>query len=217
MEEYTKDNLMQQSDQRKGFRLFYLFPLLYIISVYLLAVFVLMEDNGGIASYLKYLPLLFGFVNIVVSIVFCKAENRIMMLNATVMVKYALIPFFIVGGIVVIASFFLSFIPVPFMIFLGPMITAIGAVGGWVVLALEAPYAIAYLRLSSKAKIRSKAMTIFHSLLQFFFTIDVIDVMILTWRENRWRKLTMGIIMLLALEGVALLLFVVLGVVTAFI
>lgn len=205
---------MMQEEQKKGFRPFYIFPLLYVISIYIY-LFSVVEDIGVAQSFAGYLPIVFGIVNIVVSILYCKPQNRILMLNAAVFVKFALIPFFIVGGLAVFMSFFLSFIPVPFMIFVGPMLGLMGIFVGWVILVLESPYVISYLRLSSKAKLRSKGMVILHSILQFFFTVDVFDVMVLAIREGKWKKLILCLCILAVLLVVFLFLFIATGFVGA--
>lgn len=178
-------------------RLFYIFPLLYVISVYSLPVLLSLSEEYSAASDLMILPVVFGVVNIIVSAKFCKPENRIILFNSSVLVKYALIPFFVIGGMILAAAFLLSFIPVPFMIFVGPVITITGAVAGWLVLAFESPYVIAYLRLSAKEGVYAKGVAILHAILQFFFTLDVIDIMCLTFKERRWKKLTVFIIILL--------------------
>lgn len=203
MKEYvnsTKENDVlstEEWEQQKGFHPFYLFPVMYVASLYLLPFFVSLGQKVGGLSYLVYLPIVFGILNIIVSIVFCKPENRIMMLNATVLVKYTMIPFFIIGGFMVLVCFLFSFIPVPFMIFLGPTMAILGLITGWFILVFEAPYVISYLHLSSKVKFRPTIMTVLHIVLQFFFGIDVIDVMFLTLTERRWKKLTIGIIIFL--------------------
>lgn len=180
------------------FHPFYIFPLLYIVSAYLMPVFFFMSENSTFASCLMYLPFVFGILNIIAAVKFYKLENRIIMLNSAVLVKYALIPFFTIGGMILSAIFLLSFIPVPFMIFVGPAITVVGAVIGWLILVLGAPYAISYLRLSAKTGVNAKTMVILHTILQFFFTLDVMDVMFLALKEHRWKKLTISIIVLFA-------------------
>lgn len=194
-------------------RLFYIFPLLYVISVYLLPVFFVLSVEFSDASYLVFVPVVFGVVNIIVSVIFCKPENRITLFNSTVLVKYALIPFFVIGGMILAAAFLLSFIPVPFMIFVGPFITITGALTGWLVLAFESPYAIAYLRLSAKEGVYTKGVTMLHTILQFFFTLDVIDIMCLTFKEHRWIKLTIFIIILLIAAILLLGFLMVLGII----
>lgn len=213
-EELVKE--MQMPKKKKGFCLLYIFPLLYVVSIYFF-VFCFMKNPDSALSYMIYLPLVFGVLNIIVSIVFCKPENRIRMLNAAMLVKCALIPLFVVGGVLVFMSFLLSFIPVPFMIFLGPLLGIMGIVVGWGILVLESPYAISYLHLSSKAKIRSKGMAVFHCILQFFFTLDVIDVMVLSFKEGKWRKLIVCMIVLTILILIFLFLLIVLGIASFFV
>lgn len=202
----------QPVEQRKGFHPFYLFPLLYVLSVYCDPIILGLSEDYPICGYLVFLPVVLGVCNIIVSIVFCKPQNRIMMLNAAVMIKYCLIPFFLVGGIL---EFFTFFIPVPIPL-LGPMIAAALGVMGWVILVLSAPYTISYLRLSRKAEIRPRIMAILHGFLQFFFTVDVIDVMVLTFRERKWRKLTIAVLVLMLLAILALILLLLLYFLPAF-
>lgn len=193
------------------FHPFYIFPLLYVASIYLLPVCFFLSEEYSFASYLMYLPIVFGVFNIIVSVKFCKPENRIIMFNSTILVKYALIPFFIIGGITLTVTFLFSFIPVPFMIFVGPVITAFGIVIGWLILVFEAPYAISYLRLSAKAGVYAKTAMILHTILQFFFTLDVIDIMFLAFKEHRWKKLTIFIIVLLIILVLLFLTLIALG------
>lgn len=204
---------IEQLEQRKGFQPFYICPLLYIASFYLIPVVYSIVQEGSGASCILCLPIVFGVLNIIVSVKFCKEENRIMLLNAAVLVKYAMIPFFIIGGLIVAVSFMMAFMPVPFMIFLGPMAAAMEVVAGWLILAFASPYTICYLYLDSKVNIRSRFMTAIHIILQFSFTLDVIDVMYLTLKEHKWKKLTIFFIILLAIGAILLLLLIILGIV----
>lgn len=203
----------RQGVRSKGLYLFYLFPLFYVMSVYLIPVFAAGLKKGDMLSFLVYLPVLLGVVNIIVCIRFCKPGNRIMLLNGAVFIKYALIPFYIVGGLALMITFLMSFIPVPFMIFLFLPVSAIGAVAGWLILALGAPYTISYLRLSVKEGTCPKRMAVICGILQFFFTVDVIAVMVLAWREHKWRKLSIAIIVMLAAAMVILLILCLFGIV----
>lgn len=219
----TEKNIQQQSQSlnepqmktQNGFHPFYIFPLLYVVSVYLMPVWLHFQEDCSVLFYLFFLPLLFGIINIIVSIRFCKSENRIILLNATVLTKYALIPFFLAGGCIVLLCLCLSLIPVPFMIFVGPTAAGFCCVIGWLILAFEAPFSISYLCASAKANVRPKAVVVVHSILQFFFTMDVIDVMVLTFREQRWVKLTIGVILLLMLTGIALIAWIGIGIIQA--
>lgn len=213
-----RESEFQQPEQKEGFHLFYLFPLLYVLSIYLYPFFFSLKEEGtAILSCLIYLPILFGVLNIIASIVFCKPQNRIMMLNAAVLMKYAMVPVFIICGLASMASLFLSVIPVPFMIFLGPMVAMSIWIVEWVMLVLEAPYVISYLRLSAKADIRPKTSVIFHTILQFFFVLDVLDIMFLTFRERRWKKLTIFVIVVLAAAVILCLIVLLANIVGVFV
>ncbi len=201
----------QTNECQKGVRVFYLFPLFYVLSVYLCPVLLLWAEPIGL--FLLILPLVLGVVNIVVAVMFCKPENRLRMLHATVLIKYSMIPFFVLGGMFLVLIFLMSFIPVPIPVFLFAIPSAaIGAFVGWLMLALGSPYAISYLYLSGKANIRSKFAVVVHCILQFFFTADVIDVMVLTFKEGKWRKLTLFIIALFVILVIALLAYIFAGI-----
>lgn len=201
-----------KTNRNTTFYPFYIFPLLYVVSIYQIPFSLSMNEDSAIASYLIYLPLLFGILNIIVAAIFCKPENRIMLFQAAILIKYALIPFFLIGGMLVGISFLLSFIPVPFMIFVGPTVAVIGMVMGWLVLAFASPYAIAYLRLSAKESLLPKTFMTLHILVQFFFTLDVIDIMYLSFKEHRWTKLTIVVIVLLAMAILLLLILIALAI-----
>lgn len=216
MNEYTTDemNTISQTEtlpfeHTKGFHPLYIFPLLYVLSIYLLPAYLSIKIEGVDLTFLLFLPFAFGVLNIIAAVKFCRPENRIIMLNATVLVKYALIPFFIIGSFIAVVAFFLSFIPVPFMISLGPAFVIFGNVYGWFVLAFEAPYTISYLRLSFKSDTLSKVMLIVHVILQFFFFVDVIDVMFLTLKARKWKKLTLTLIVLCVIPALVLLVLII--------
>lgn len=205
-----------RQEQNEGFHAFYIVPLLYVISVYLIPVYLAVWSKWETAasSYLICLPLVFGIANIIAAVKFCKPENRHMLLNASVLVKYALIPFFLVGGLLVAASTLFALIPVPFFIFMFGSAAVISAVGGWLILVLGgAPYVFSYLRQALKAEMYPKVVTVLLAVLQFFFTVDVISVMFLTLKEHRWVKVTFIVIGLLVCTLVLSVVFAILGLV----
>lgn len=210
---YKENDLstVEEKEQQKGFHFFYLFPIMYVLSLYLSPFFLTIWQKESILSYLSYLPILFAILNIIVSIIFCKSENRIMMLNAAVLVKYSMIPFFVIGGFILLVCLLFTFIPI-FMIFVGPTFAVMGMIMGWLILAFESPYVIAYLYLSQKEKIRPSVLAILHTIFQFFFVIDVVDVMFLALREKKWGKLTIGIIVVLAISIAIFLIWIVRGI-----
>lgn len=196
-------------NETKKLRIFYIFPVMYVISVYLFPFFFSMQEDFPFLSYLMYAPVVFGILNIIVCVRCCKPEYHDIMLNSTVLVKYSMIPFFLLGGSLTAACFLVSFTPIPFMIFFGPVMALICCIIGWLILAFEAPYTISYLCLSRKSSNgANKAMAVIHAVLQFFFMADVFDVMYLTLKEKKWKKLTITLLVLMA--TVIILLFVLL-------
>lgn len=202
---------VQITDKTGGFHYIYVISLIYVLSIYMIPVIFLIESSN-ITYYFFLIPLVLGIINIIVSITCGRTENRIVLLNAAVLIKYSLIPFFLIGGCLIVVTFLFSFIPVPFMIFVGPMFALLEAGVGWFALALAAPYTISYLCVSAKEKLRPKSMVVIHSILQFFFVVDVIDLMILTLKERKWKKLTITIIILLAIFALLMLIFLILGI-----
>lgn len=55
-------------------------------------------------------------------------------------------------------------------------------------------------------------LAVIHSLLQFFFVIDVFSVMYLALRAKKWRKLTITLLVLLAAAIILLFILIVIGI-----
>ena len=87
MRDNSEEYQLQYGSRRTGFHQFYIFPLLYVLSMY-----------GALGPIPFFVPLLFGVVNVIVSVTYCKPENRRILFNTVVIMKYALIPFYILGG-----------------------------------------------------------------------------------------------------------------------
>lgn len=201
-------------NKQKKLHPFYLFPLGYVISLYLLPVFMSIESNTHpLLAKSVWLPVFFAVVNVIVCIRFCRAENRGILLNSVVLVKYTMIPFYIIGGLGILCSLLISIVPVPFMIVFGPTVALLGSVAGWLILAFEAPYVISYLYISTKTGNCSKVMAWIHSILQFFFFLDVIDVMFLTLKERKWKKLTIFIISVFVIFIALLIILGIIGII----
>lgn len=207
--------IVQTTNQKKRFHYIYVISLMYVLSLYLVPVIasILMSMDINIGGYIFFIPIIIGIANFVVSIKNCSPGNRIILLNAAVLTKYALIPFFIINQCLIVIFLLFTFIPVPFMIFMGPMGSLFLLVVGWFVMVLGTPYTISYLCISAKEKLRPKGMAIIHSLLQFFFVVDVIDVMVLTLKERKWIKLTITIIILLAILVLLMLILLILSII----
>ncbi len=163
-------------------------------------------------------PFISGILNIVVCARCCKPEYRDIMITSAAIVKYCLVPFFVIGGFLVAGSFISGFIiPVPPMFLVGTSIAFILCAAGWLIVAFGSPYTISYVVLSQREGRTSKGMAVFHIILQFFFSLDVIDVICLSFRAKRNIKMTIAIIVLIAVSFIAviaLVLFILLQIIT---
>ena len=96
-----------------------------------------------------WLPILAGLLNLILVTVFRKRISREELLNCSIIVKYCLISFYMLGGLGVLGVLILSVIPVPFMIFMG-LAAVLMLVYGWIVMICSAPFSIAYIAASYK-------------------------------------------------------------------
>ncbi len=195
---------------------FYLFPILHVVLIYSI-----MFGPSMLVNYVpedKWMLCMVGYfacvgiMNIVACKKYCKAENERVLLVSAILVKYALIPFYLFGACLVLVLLLFTFIPVPIMIFLGPGGAIILSVIGWIVLALSSPYTIAYLHSSRKAGKRHIAVVWIHTILQFFFGLDVLDIMFLSIKEKVWRKFSIGLLVVFILAVIVGFVAIVLGI-----
>ena len=203
-------------------RKLYITAILYIVSVYVFApLFFYMNKNvGQDAAGLKVvsfaLPFIFGLINLIAVLLWSKYADRDTLLTCAVMVKYALIPFYILGAICIALVFLLIFTPAVIMIFLGPAVIAIMCVLGWLILVMGSPYAIAFFIRSEHEGCLPKPVCALSCLLQFIFTMDVFTMMIMSLKERKWRAVTIALLVILALALMAVACLVILIIVGAF-
>ncbi len=121
--------------------------------------------------------------------------DRTAMFDSVIIMKYCLIPLFTIGGIFICVMAFLSFIPVPFMILVGPMAVIFLSVAGWIYMITGLVFSLPYFIKSYKEKANGLIITVIGILCQFIFSADVIAFMVLTFKEKRLAKATIGLIL----------------------
>ena len=145
-------------------------------------------QNGALGSDLPFvflaIPVLLLVINIILSIAMKKTARRVM-LNAARIMKYALIPFFVAGGIIIALTVLFTFSPVVIMIFIGPAIVAVLSVMGWISMVGSAPFVISYLKKSRRDGKNGKMFTVVITILQFFFGLDVLGTIICAVKEKQ--------------------------------
>lgn len=180
---------------KKGGRPIYLLAIAYVIVIYTILVSFIVLDDDEIRIGVLWLPILAGLLNLILVTVFRKRISREELLNCAIIVKYCLIPFYMLGGLGVLGVLILSVIPVPFMIFMG-LAAVLMLVYGWIVIICSAPFSIAYIAASYKEGRHNKILLVIAGIMQFFFTVDVISIMFLAIKENKWVKTSIAVIVL---------------------
>ncbi|MCB7305609.1 ABC transporter permease [Bariatricus massiliensis] len=198
----------------------YVLGALYVVAAYtfiFLAAYIseigLNEKSGVISQWIIWLwPIILGIVNLAAMLITGKKCDRNQLLNCVILIKYGMIPFYIIGGGCVFLFLVFSFIPVPFMIFVGPYMAMVLCICGWLIMVGTAPITLAYIIKSYKEGLHGIISSVIAGVAQFFFIFDVLSIMVMAVKEGRWKKLTITIIILvlilcstLILGGVMLL------------
>ena len=178
-------------EKKKKFPVIYLLAILYVLSAYLGPVALLaMPDSDAasiITSWLFWLPVILGVVNLIVVLAAKSKIERKQLLVCSMIIKYALIPFYLVGGLLIVLCLLLMVTPIVFMVFVGPMMALILGIYGWVILLGAAPFSLAYIVRSYKGGFHSKALLVISAIMQFFFTVDVIFITVLAVKERKYK------------------------------
>ena len=78
--------------------------------------------------------------------------------------------------------------PVVVMIFIGPTVAIVLSAIGWLGLLGAAPFSIAYIVRACSEGVQGKVLSVFAGIFQFFFTLDVIFVIILAVKDRSFVK-----------------------------
>ncbi len=189
----------------------YLTPVLSVILSYVcLCMVVVFEELNMFVICLAVLLAAMGVINLVVVLTAGRKCSRKTLLNCTLILKYGMIPFYIVDGLLVAGASLIAVFPLPLMILFGFIAVAL-AVFGYIVMLGSAPYAIAYIVRGCKDGVIPTALGVVCGIFQFFFVSDVVSMMVLTIRERHLVKTTIAICCVLALTIAAITAFVVMN------
>lgn len=195
-------------DDGKGFHPIYLWGIFYVLLTYAYPVFwyltlpkadesvnsdaayheMAKAQNGVLGEDLPLvflgIPLVLLIINIIIA---CRSKNlnRRRLLNTAQIIKYLLIPFYILGALLIIVLILLMFTPIVIMIFLSPVVITILSIMGWISMAGSAPLMIAYLVKSVRDGKNGKFFAIVVSILQFFLGVDVLSTIICAVRDRK--------------------------------
>ncbi|MGN0438496.1 MAG: hypothetical protein ACI4F4_08250 [Lachnospiraceae bacterium] len=192
-----------------------LLAVLYVIIVYaspLLFLFVLKqssENANAIIFGFLFMPIVFSVINLIY--LKCNYNNisRDALLKCTLLIKYLLIPMYIVGGMLNVLLFFLIFTPVVFMIFVSPFIIGILCFFGWIYMIGGGIFSLAYIIKAAKEGVHGKFLSVIAGVLQFFFTVDVLSMMILSIKEKKYIPATISLVLIMVLGCIGSVLWLV--------
>ena len=211
---YQPQQVMQPKEEFKGgFHPLYIWPIISLCLTYGSIVLFCVESNLLRDTYdrglsvsqfgILFFPLLITIANTVIAILCYKKADRRFFLGASLIYKYGLIPYFIVGGLLIAIFFLLIFTPVVIMIFVSPPIIFILSVIGWISLSESAPFMVVYFIKAGRegvfkgkngGKAGSIAVPIIGSVMQMFFCLDVASAIFACFKEKRHIKLTITVL-----------------------
>ena len=139
------------------------------------------------------LPFIMGVVNLITVLTVGRKWTRKTLLNCTLIIKYGLIPFYLIGGSITIGVTVAALFPLPLMALLG-LVTIVFLIFGYGILLGASPYALAYIIKSCKEGKYSKIVAILSGICQFLFSFDVLSMMILTIKEKHLVKTTICVL-----------------------
>lgn len=171
----------------------YILPVVYVVVSYTFFLLAGFFDNTMELQILSILlPFIMGIINLIVVLTAGRKWSRKTLLNCTLIIKYGLIPFYLLGGSITVYVTMMALFPLPLMALFG-LVTIVFLIFGYGILLGSAPYAISYLIKSHKDGVHPKWLAILGGICQFFFSFDVLAMMVLTLKERHRVKTTLAI------------------------
>ena len=182
----------------------YILPVLYVIVSYTFFLLAGCFDNAIKLQILSILlPFIMGIVNLIVVLTVGRKWSR-----------KTLLPVYLVGGSITVYVTLMAFFPLPLMALFG-LVTIVFLIFGYGILLGAAPYAIAYLIKSCKDGIHPKWLAVLAGICQFFFSFDVLAMMVLTLKERHRVKTTIAVFCAMCLALLLIVLYVVMTLIGA--
>lgn len=194
-------------------------PFFYILSVYIFLITLLSSNRvaqvvpiveSDIEKIGLILPFVLGLINLIFVVFNFKNLDVRDLFDSSMLIKYALIPFYMFGGLVIFLFILCSLIPLPFLMIIGPTATILLSLMGWGILIGEAPFSVGYFIKAYKEGKYGRVRSFVSSILQFFFFVDVVLFMMLGIRDDRWKRITkiiIGAIVVLVILSVIRIIF----------
>lgn len=157
----------------------------------------------GLAYIILFLPVALAVINVIYIKKNFNELSRDVLLRGALIVKYVLIPFYIVGGINVALFALMMFTPVVFMVFLSPVIIGVLCFFGWIYLVGGTVFSLAYIIKAKKEKAHGIVLSVIGGIMQFFFAMDVISLMILSIKDKKYIPVTITLILVTVIGSIS--------------
>ena len=98
------------NESNKVSRAVYVVPVIYVLGMYMMPVLFwiicnMQESTESFdAGWIMVMPIVLGLINLAVVLILGKRISRVQLLICTRIIKYALIPFYVVGGFCIIVA-----------------------------------------------------------------------------------------------------------------
>ncbi len=167
------------------------------------AVIFLPDFLKGLAYVILFLPVALAVINVIYIKKNFNELSRDVLLRGALIVKYVLIPFYVVGGINVALFALMMFTPVVFMVFLSPVIIGVLCFFGWIYLVGGTVFSLAYIIKAKKEKAHGTVLSVIGGIMQFFFAMDVISLMILSIKDKKYIPVTITLILVTVIGSIS--------------
>ena len=156
------------------------------------------------------LPFLAGIVNAVYIRINRQKISRVTLLRCAIIIKYLMIPMYIIGGLLIVVFILLTCTPVVIMIFVGPFMIAVLSAYGYLTMLGGNAFSFAYIRKAQEEGVHGRIISTEGMIFQFFFSLDVISIAVLSLKERKYIVATIAVIAILLMGMIGITVWLVL-------
>lgn len=172
-------------------------------------------EKTAAINLILVIPFFIGIINAVYIKINFQKSSRMTLLKCTLMVKYLLIPMYIIGGWMIVVLFLLIFTPIVIMIFFSPFMIAMLSIYGYLIMLGGNAFSLAYIRKAREEGVYGTFLSTAGKILQFFFVTDVASMVFFSLKEKKYIAAAVTTIVLLALGFLGILGWLVITIVKA--
>ena len=168
------------------------------------------EKISSMAFCALVLPFLAGIVNAVYIRINRQKISRVTLLRCAIIIKYLMIPMYIIGGLLIAVFILLTCTPVVIMIFVGPFMIAVLSAYGYLTMLGGNAFSVAYIRKAREEGVHGRIVSTAGMIFQFFFSLDVISIAVLSLKERKYIPATIAVIAILLMGMIGITVWLVL-------